>query len=355
MNPIDVSSGFECPIPSENGERILLGHGSGGKLTSRLIQSIFRKYLNSAELAQGNDAAVTAFPPGFSRIAVTTDSHVVKPLFYHGGDIGRLAVSGTVNDLLTSGAVPYALSASFILEEGLEINILERVLQSMQAAAVEAGVIINTADTKVVERGKCDGMYITTSGIGWVNDAFAPAGDRAEVGDSVLISGKIAAHGIAVMCARGELGFQANVRSDNAPLTELAANLRDQVPSVRVLRDPTRGGLATTLNEIAAQSQVTIALEESAIPVDDEAGQLCELLGFDPLWVANEGKMIVIVPAADAEKTLQVMRASRYGEDAAVIGKVVERNPMAGVTLRNAYGTHRIIDALPGEMLPRIC
>lgn len=355
MIPIDPSSGFECPISTEDGERILLGHGSGGKLTSRLIQSIFRKYLNSAELAQGNDAAVTAIPPGFSRIAATTDSHVVKPLFYPGGDIGRLAVSGTVNDLLTSGAVPYALSVSFILEEGLEIRILERILQSMQAAAMEAGVIINTADTKVVERGKCDSIYITTSGIGWVNDAFTPAGDRAEAGDSVLISGKIAAHGIAVMCARGELGFQANVRSDNAPLTELAANLRDQVPSVHVLRDPTRGGLATTLNEIAAQSQVTIALEEAAIPVDDEAGQLCELLGFEPLWVANEGKMIVIVPAADAGKALQVMRASRYGEDAAVIGKVVERNPLAGVTLRNAYGAHRIIDALPGEMLPRIC
>lgn len=356
MTAAEPVNGFECPLPAaDGGDRILMGHGSGGKMTHSLIREVFSKYFHSSELAQGDDAAVTDIPAEARRIAVTTDSHVVKPLFYNGGDIGRLCVSGTVNDLLTSGAVPYALAAGFILEEGLPIATLERVLASMQATAEEAGVILSAADTKVVEHGKCDGIYITTTGYGWMDGRQAPSGRRAQPGDHVLISGKIAAHGMAVLCARGALGFQSEVKSDNAPLTEMVGRLRAKVPTIHVLRDPTRGGLATTLNEIAEQSRVTIALNQAAIPIDPYAGQICELLGYDPLWVANEGIMVVIVPEADSSNALDIMRTSRYGADAAIIGSVTEPHPLARVTLETPFGTHQMIDSLPGEMLPRIC
>ena len=345
---------FSCPLPSLGSDRILTGHGSGGTMTAGLIARVFQKYLVSDGLKQANDSACLSIPEHARRLAVTTDSHIVSPLFFPGGDIGKLAICGTVNDLLTSGAIPSFLTAGFILEEGLSVSILERVLASMQNAAEEANVQIVAGDTKVVEHGKGDGIFINTSGVGWIMNDFEPAGQKAQPGDIVILTGTIGDHGMAVLCARGELGFQSEIQSDTAPLNEIVNALRTAAPHTHVLRDPTRGGLATTLNEIAGQSQVTIEISETAIPVRLQVRSLCDLLGFDPLYVANEGKFVVVVPETESGAALEAIRNSHYGENAAVIGKVLSSG-RSGVVLRTALGTNRIITSLQGEMLPRIC
>lgn len=345
-----------CPLPLQHNEQIVMGHGSGGRMTHDLIQKTFKPYLSSEPLDLGNDfARVTAnLSSAGGKLAISTDSHIVSPLFFPGGDIGRLAVCGTVNDISMSGGWPLYLTAGFILEEGLQIETLQQILKSMQAAAAEAGIQIIAGDTKVVEHGKADKLFVNTAGIGWIPDGRVIGGEQARPGDVVLVSGTIGDHGIAVLSARGELGFEADVKSDVAPLNHLIASLLEAAPHTHVLRDPTRGGLATTLNEIAIQSNVAILLDESKIPVKPAVQAACEMLGFDPLYVANEGKVIVIVPAPEAEAALTAMRKSKYGEDAAVIGEVQE-SPAKRVLLHTLIGGTRIMDMLSGEMLPRIC
>ncbi len=357
LNNVPSFEGPVCPVPLNHTEQIMMGHGSGGRMTQELIQRIFFPYLQSPPLAEGNDFArlnLLAEAGLQGSLAVSTDSHIVTPLFFPGGDIGQLAVCGTVNDVAMSGAVPLFLTAGFILEEGLPVATLERVVASMQAAAQEAGVQFVAGDTKVAERGKVDGLYINTTGIGWTPAGRKIGGEMAQPGDIVLISGTLGDHGIAVLGARGELGFETELQSDVAPLNGLIQAVLEAAPHVHVLRDPTRGGLATTLNEIAVQSAVNILLDEKSIPIQPAVQAACEMLGFDPLYVANEGKVIVIVPEVEAQAALQAMRQNRYGQNAARIG-VVQAEPAKRVLLRTLIGGTRILDVLAGEMLPRIC
>ncbi len=342
-----------CPAPITQRDRIVMGHGSGGKLSHDLIAKRFLPAFTNPALAAGDDAGLVAAGPS-ARLAISTDSHVVWPLFFPGGDIGRLAVCGTVNDVAMLGARPLYLTAGFILEEGLELDVLERVIASMRAAAEEAGVQIVAGDTKVVQRGKADGLYVTTAGVGLVPDGVQIGGAQARPGDTVIVSGALGDHGIAVLAARGELGFDADVQSDVAPLNHLIAAILAASPNVHVLRDPTRGGLATTLNEIAQQAQVGIVLEERAIPVRAPVAAASEMLGFDPLYIANEGKLVVVVAPADAAAVLAAMRQTRYGEDAVAIG-TVRAEPRGRVLMKTAIGSTRVVDVLMGEMLPRIC
>jgi len=289
-----------------------------------------------------------------TRLAISTDSHVVMPLFFPGGDIGRLAVCGTVNDVCMLGAIPQYLTAGFVLEEGLDVEILRRVVASMQAAAVEANVQIIAGDTKVVQNGKADGLYINTTGIGMIPGGVNISGANAQPGDAILVSGTLGDHGIAVLAARGELNFQAEISSDVAPLNKLVAAMLEAAHDIHVLRDPTRGGLATSLNEIAIQSQVSMLIDETAIPVKPAVAAACEMLGFDPLYVANEGKLIAIVAQDQADKLLAAMHDHPLGRDAALIGVVTDKREIE-VRLKTAYGTTRVVDMLSGEMLPRIC
>ena len=286
--------------------------------------------------------------------AVTTDCHVVSPLFLPGGDIGRLAVCGTVNDLCMVGAQPQWLTAGFIIEEGLQFEVLERVTRSMRAAAEEAGIIIVAGDTKVTERGKADGLFITTSGVGLVPKERDVGGANARPGDVVLLSGSLGDHGIAVLAARGELEFEAQVESDMAPLNGMVETMFEACPNIGVLRDPTRGGLATSLNEIARQSGVGIQIDDASIPVHGAVEAACEMLGFDPLYVANEGKLVAVVPANASQDVLDAMRSHPYGEEACAIGEVMEE-PAGRVLMQTAIGGRRVIETLSGEMLPRIC
>jgi hydrogenase expression/formation protein HypE len=342
-----------CPTPVQQRDRIVLGHGSGGKLMHDLIAKTFLPAFDNPLLRAGDDAAVFRLSV-CSRLALSTDSHVVYPLFFPGGDIGRLAVCGTVNDVAMLGARPLYLTAGFILEEGLELDVLQRVLTSMRAAADEAGVQIVAGDTKVVQKGKADGLYINTTGLGAVLIGVEVGGALARPGDVVILSGPIGDHGIAVLSARGELGFDAEVQSDVAPLNHLIMALLDASEQIHVLRDPTRGGVATTLNEIARQSGVGITLFEQNIPVRPAVRAACEMLGFDPLYVANEGRLIAIVGHEEADQVLDVMRQQRYGADAVIVGEVQTESP-GRVLLKTTIGSHRIVDVLPGEMLPRIC
>jgi hydrogenase expression/formation protein HypE len=354
---LPVFEGPVCPIPLPHAEQIVIGHGSGGRMTADLIRRIFLPYLSSQPLEAGNDFGVVDLPDGShleGTLAISTDSHIVKPLFFPGGDIGRLAVCGTVNDICMSGAVPLYLTAGFILEEGLPIETLQRVAQSMQLAASEAGIQIIAGDTKVVEKGKGDGLFINTTGIGWIPPGRKIAGDQAQPGDVVIISGTLGDHGVAVLTARGELGFETDVQSDVAPLNHMIQVLLDAAPHMHVLRDPTRGGLATTLNEIAVQSRVSIWLRENDIPILPAVQAVSELLGFDPLYIANEGKLIVIVPSYEAEAALQALKGHPYGKGAAVIGEVRQDSP-GRVLLRTSIGGTRLLDMIAGEMLPRIC
>ena len=345
--------GAVCAPPLTHNEQIVMGHGAGGRMSHQLIQKAFLSAFDNPALRAGDDAARLELSP-ISNLAISTDSHVVFPLFFPGGDIGRLAVCGTVNDVAMLGAIPLYLTAGFILEEGLSMATLRQVVASMKAAAAEAGVQIVAGDTKVVQKGKADGLYITTSGVGVIRPGVTIGGAHARPSDVILLSGSIGDHGIAVLDARGELGFQSSVRSDVAPLNHLIEAMLDASPRVRVLRDPTRGGLATTLNEIASQSNAGILLREEKIPVRPDVRAACEMLGFDPVYIANEGKLVAIVAAEDAEAVLQVMRATRYGEDAVVIGEVTAE-PRGRVLLKTTLGSTRIVDMLAGEMLPRIC
>ena len=348
-----VMEGPVCPVPIRKRGQVIMGHGSGGKLSQDLIGDLFLPPFDNPVLRAGNDAGVVELGQG-PRLAISTDSHVVWPLFFPGGDIGRLAVCGTVNDVAMMGAKPHYLTAGFILEEGLELGLLEQVVESMRQAAAEAGVQIIAGDTKVVERGKADGLYINTAGVGQVLDGLEIGGDRAKPGDVIILSGPIGDHGIAVLEARGELGFQADVQSDVAPLNHLVQVMLNTSRNIHVLRDPTRGGVASSLNEIANQSQVTIVLDEKVIPIRPAVQAACEMLGFDPLYIANEGKVLAIVAHDDASTVLDVMRQNRYGEEAVIIGRV-EAGPKARVLMKTVIGTNRIIDVLAGEMLPRIC
>ncbi|MGQ9571703.1 MAG: hydrogenase expression/formation protein HypE [Dehalococcoidia bacterium] len=336
--------------------KILLAHGSGGRLSHELVAKEFVPPWANSILDQLNDSAVFALSKDGSgpRLAFTTDSYVVKPLFFKGGDIGRLAVCGTVNDLAMVGAKPLYLSASFVIEEGLPLATMRAVVRSMREAAAEAGVQIVTGDTKVVERGAADGLFVNTTGLGFLPPGVEIGGDRARVGDAIILSGSIGDHGIAVLSQREGLEFESPVASDVAPLNGLVAAMLAASPNIHVLRDPTRGGLATSLNEIAHQSGVGIHIEEPKIPVNDGVLGACEMLGFDPLYVANEGKLVAIVAPADADKVLTVMRQTRYGEEAAIIGQVVAE-PQGKVLMKTTIGGTRIVHMLVGEMLPRIC
>jgi hydrogenase expression/formation protein HypE len=342
-----------CPVPLHHAETIVMGHGSGGKMMNDLIQKIFLPPLDNAVLRAGDDAGVVQ-PNSCTQLAISTDAHVVSPLFFPGGDIGHLAICGTVNDVAMLGATPQYLTAGFILEEGLEIETLERVVQSMKAAAEEAGVEIVAGDTKVVQRGKADGLYITTAGVGTIIPGVAVGGAQAKPGDVVILSGPMGDHGIAVLGARGELGFESDIQSDCAPLNHLIAAMLDASTQIHVLRDPTRGGVASALNEIAGQSRVSITLHEANLPVRPAVQAACEMLGFDPLYVANEGKLVAIVGQEDAAAILDTMHQTKYGEAAVIIGEVNEA-PAGRVLMKTAFGSTRIVDVLAGEMLPRIC
>jgi hydrogenase expression/formation protein HypE len=337
-------------------KKILLAHGSGGRLSHELVAKEFLPPWHNPILDQLNDSAVFALSKDGSgpRLAFTTDSYVVKPLFFRGGDIGRLAVCGTVNDLAMVGAEPLYLSASFVIEEGLALSTMRTVVRSMRRAAAEAGVQIVTGDTKVVEGGAADGLFINTAGVGAVPPGIEIGGDRAQVGDAVILSGSVGDHGIAVLSQREGLEFEVTVESDVAPLNRLVAAMLEASPNVRVLRDPTRGGLATSLNEIADQSNVGIQMDERKIPLKDGVWAACEMLGFDPLYVANEGKLVAVVAPEDADRVLAAMRATQYGEEAAIIGEVVAE-PVGKVLMKTGIGGTRIVHMLVGEMLPRIC
>jgi len=347
-----------CPVPIRDRGYVILGHGSGGKLSNDLIEKLFLPPFDNPALRAGDDAGVVQ-PGPYERLAISTDSHVVWPLFFPGGDIGRLAVCGTVNDVAMMGAKPQYLTAGFILEEGLEIGLLEKVVESMQASAAEAGVQIIAGDTKVVERGKADGLYINTAGVGLISSDLIEkgveiSGARAKPGDVVLLSGPIGDHGIAVLAARNELGLETAVQSDVAPLNHLVSAMMAASTQIHVLRDPTRGGVASTLNEIARQSGVSIVLQEQKIPVRPAVRAACEMLGFDPLYIANEGRLLAIVGREDAERVLEAMHGAPYGAEAVIVGEVAETHP-GRVLMKTAYGSMRIVDMLLGEMLPRIC
>ncbi len=332
-------------------DKILLAHGSGGKLAHELVEKSFVKALANPLLAKLNDSAVFDLS---GRLAFTTDSYVVSPIFFPGGDIGRLAVCGTVNDLAMSGAKPLYLSLSFIIEEGLSLSELNKIVNSVQRAAQEAGVEIITGDTKVVTRGSADKLFINTAGVGIIAEGVDISGDRARPGDKVILSGTIGDHGIAVISQREGLSFSTKLSSDCAPLGGLVAEMLNACPNIHCLRDPTRGGLATSLNELAKQSKVSIRIEEEKIPVREEVMAACEMLGFDPLYVANEGKLVAIVPAEDADKVLKAMRKNRYGKDASMIGGVEAEHP-GRVVMKTILGASRIVDMLVGDLLPRIC
>lgn len=332
-------------------ETILLAHGSGSRLSHELIEKILLPPLTNPLLARLDDSAVFDLS---GHLAFTTDSYVVSPIFFPGGDIGKLAVCGTVNDLSMSGAAPLYLSLSFIIEEGLKISELKKVVGSIKTAAEEAGVKIITGDTKVVNRGSADKLFINTSGIGIIPEGIDISGSNAKVGDKIILSGTIGDHGIAVMSQREGLKFSVPVQSDCAPLNKLVSEMLKASLKINCLRDPTRGGLATTLNEFASQSGVGIRIEEDKIPVRDGVRAACELLGFDPLYVANEGKLVAIVAPNDAGKILAKMKRNKYGTDATIIGEVTDER-RGRVILKTRLGASRIVDMLSGELLPRIC
>ncbi|MBT3072067.1 hydrogenase expression/formation protein HypE [Rhodomicrobium sp. Az07] len=327
-------------------------HGAGGRASAELIRTLFRRHLDNPLLAQGNDQAAFAVDAG--RMVMSTDAHVIAPLFFPGGDIGSLAVHGTINDVAMAGARPLYLSAAFVLEEGFPLADLDSIVASMAAASRAAGVPIVTGDTKVVEKGKGDGVFITTTGIGVVPEGVEISGDRARPGDVVLLSGSIGDHGIAVLSKRESLTFETEILSDSAALHTLVADMVAAVPGIRVLRDPTRGGLGATLNEIAQQSRVGFRLDEAAIPIKPDVSAACELLGLDPLYIANEGKLIAIAPPDKAQLLLAAMRAHPLARDAAIIGEAVA-DPHAFVQMRTRFGGNRMVDWLAGDPLPRIC
>lgn len=345
-------SALSCPAPLPAADRVLLGHGSGGRLSADLLQKIFLPAFENSILSRLDDQAIVNV--NGESLAFTTDSFVVKPLFFSGGDIGSLAVHGTVNDLAMGGARPLYLSAAFILEEGLPLETLRRVVESFRRAAVVAEVEVVTGDTKVVEKGSCDGIFINTSGIGLVKPGLHLSADLAHPGDRILLSGPIGEHGIAILAEREGLEFESPIRSDSAPLHSLVAEMLKTSTGIRCMRDPTRGGLSSALNEIASRSGVGMTLEERTIPVREEVRGACEMLGLDPLYVANEGKLVAIVEPDAAEPLLDAMRRHPLGREAQIIGTVTADDPGL-VVMRTTLGTTRIVDMLAGDQLPRIC
>ncbi len=340
---------------------ILLAHGSGGQLSHDLVEQMFLRFFDNPALLRLDDSAVLELPPAQPaahppRLAISTDSYVVSPLFFPGGDIGKLAICGTVNDLSMSGARPLWLSAGFIIEEGLPLADLERIVASMAATAAQAGVQIVAGDTKVVDRGSADRLFINTAGVGLIPPGVTIAGDQARPGDVILLNGTIGDHGMTIMTQREGLQFDSPLESDCAPLGRLVASLLATLPAgtLHCLRDPTRGGLATTLNELAERSGVGIEIEERAVPVREAVRGACELLGLDPLYVANEGKVVAIIAPEGAEAALTALRTDPYGREAVAIGHVTESHP-GRVVLHTALGARRVVDMLVGEQLPRIC
>ncbi len=338
--------------PKLRDELVTLAHGSGGKATRALVESLFVEELGNPLLAPLGDSAVLEL--NGTRLAFTTDSYVVKPIFFPGGDIGELAVNGTVNDLAVAGARPVALAAGFVIEEGFPIVDLRRIASSMARAAAGAGVPVAAGDTKVVERGKADGLYVTTAGIGVIADGVSLSPERVRPGDRVLVSGTLGDHGMAVMVARGELELEVDLESDTAPVHELTAALLELGHAVRWMRDPTRGGLATALNELAEQAGVAVVLEEPALPLRPAVVGTCEILGIDPLYVASEGRLIAVVAEEAANDALAILRSHPLGADAAIVGEV-RAEPEGFVLLQTGFGGSRVVDMLVGDPLPRIC
>ncbi len=343
---------LSCPVPILTHDTVQMAHGAGGKLSSEMIDKIFLPRFTNTTLEQMEDQAILDNPGG--RIAFSTDTFVVDPIFFPGGDIGDLAINGTVNDVAMSGAQPKFLSVGFILEEGLSFEILHRIVLSMEQAAKLAGVQIVAGDTKVVNRGSCDKLFINTTGIGFVPDDIHISASNLKPGDKIILSGSLADHGMAVMTSREGLSFQSTVKSDTAGLNHLVSDMLATSTEIHAMRDPTRGGLATSLNEFAASSKVGIQLYNDTIPVKDDVRGACEILGIDPLYVANEGKLVAIVPAEIADKMLATMQANPLGQDAVIIGEVTDKHPGI-VALRTGLGANRIVDMPVGEQLPRIC
>lgn len=349
---VKTIANLSCPTPLRINDTVLLGHGSGGTLSADLIRDVFLASFQNPILDRLEDQAIVSV--NGTRLAFTTDSFVVKPLFFPGGDIGSLAVHGTVNDLAMGGAKPLFLSAAFILEEGLSMDVLRRVVYSMREAAAAAGVAIVTGDTKVVEKGSGDQLFINTTGIGEVPEGLNLSANHARPGDAVLVNGTIGDHGIAILAQRAGLEFDSCIRSDSAALHGLVTDMLAVSCNIRCMRDPTRGGMSSSLNEIAATSNVGIELVERAIPIREEVRGACEMLGLDPLYVANEGKLIAIVPPETATDLLAAMQRHPLGRNARMIGQVCAAHPGL-VTMRTDLGTHRIVDMLSGDQLPRIC
>src|SRR5579872_247855 len=343
---------LNCPVPIVARDLVSLGHGSGGKLSAELMRDVFLPAFRNQTLERLEDQATVTI--GNTRLAITTDSFVVKPLFFPGGDIGSLAVHGTVNDLAMGGATPLFLSVAFIIEEGFSMDELRRAVNSLRQAAKEAGVQVVTGDTKVVEKGKGDGLFINTTGIGLVPEGVDLSADRARPGDKVILSGSIGDHGIAILAQREGLEFETQIQSDSAALHTLVSEMLSVTRDIRCMRDPTRGGVSSTLNEIAERSRVGIEIEELSLPIHEQVRGACELLGLDPLYVANEGKLIAIVAPECADVVLQAMRRHPLGVEAQFIGTVKKENP-GMVTMRTPLGTTRIVDMLSGDQLPRIC
>lgn len=348
----DFSSGPACPIPISDYPTVLLAHGGGGRLSQHLIQKLFLSQFQNTHLAHLHDGAI--LPVGAGQVAFSTDSYVIHPIFFPGGTIGELAVNGTVNDLAMCGARPQYLSVAFILEEGLPMGDLWRIVLAMRQAADAAGIALVTGDTKVVDKGKGDMVFITTSGIGMIPEGIEIGPERARPGDAIILSGFIADHGIAIMSVREGLEFETQITSDTVALNGLVESMFSASNAIHVLRDPTRGGVASALNEIAGSARVGMVLREDAIPVREEVRGACELLGLDPLYVANEGKLLAIVDAASSLPILAAMRAHPLGRDAVIIGEVIDDHPGV-VVMKSRIGGSRVVDMLSGEQLPRIC
>ncbi|MDU1906194.1 MAG: hydrogenase expression/formation protein HypE [Dysgonomonas sp.] len=343
---------LNCPIPFNDSDRILLGHGSGGRLTHKLISDIFYKAFGNPLLGQDHDGCVFSVEKG--QLAYSTDSFVVDPIFFPGGNIGDLAINGTVNDLACCGAKPLYLTAGFIIEEGLLLSDLQHIVNSMKDAALRAGVSIVAGDTKVVEKGKCDKIFINTSGIGIVPDSIDISPSRAKAGDVIICSAPIGVHGITILSAREGLNFETNLKSDSAPLNNMIHELVLNIDEIHVLRDPTRGGVSTTLNEIANAAHVEIELDETSIPVPEAVKAASEMLGLDPLYIANEGVVLIILPEKHANDALAILNKYEEGKDAMIIGKIADEGKPS-VKMKTLYGGYRIIDMLNGDQLPRIC
>ena len=349
---LNISGNFTCPIPKNEYDKILLAHGGGGSLSHHLISKMFLPQFDNELLNTQHDCAI--FNSNGQKFAFTTDSYVIQPIFFPGGNIGELAINGTVNDLSVGGAKPIYLSAAFIIEEGFPIEDLWKIVLSMKDAADKAGVSIITGDTKVVEHGKGDKIFINTAGIGIVEDGIEISPKNCRPGDVIIINGSIADHGIAIMSARDGLSFETEIKSDTAPLNGLIQSVLNVSKNVHMMRDPTRGGLASTLKEIALSAKIGIEIDENKIPVKEEVKGACEILGFDPLYIANEGKVVLFVAEEDSQKILEVMKLHPYGKESEIIGKVVNEHNET-VVMKTLIGSKRIIEMITGEQLPRIC